>query len=166
MRVAVIGTGQMGAAFAAAFASAAHDVSIGSRDPAKAAALAEQVEADTGQAVVGGGIAAAVKLADIVILAIPAGAVRATVKSAGSVAGKILVDIGGAANGTALQAQAAGAAVVQAFDTVRAPLLAPVGRAGQPIPVFARSDDASAKAMVMLLAATLRLVPVDAGSLR
>jgi predicted dinucleotide-binding enzyme len=157
----------MGTAFAAALANAGHDVAIGSRDPARAAALAEQVETDTGQPLVGGGIAAAVKLADIVILAVPENAVAPTVRAAGSVAGKVLVDIG-AAHGDAgimLQAQAAGAAVVLAFDTVRASLLAPAARRGKPLQVFVAADDSSAKALVMLLAATLEFIPVDAGGL-
>lgn len=67
MKIAVIGTGKMGAGFARAFTSSGVDVVIGHRDPAKAASLA----AELGATVEGGGTAAAVKLANIVLLALP-----------------------------------------------------------------------------------------------
>ena len=67
MKVAIIGTGNMGAGLATELAAAKFEVIIGSRDPAKAAALAEKI----GGGAQGGGIAAAFKLADIAILALP-----------------------------------------------------------------------------------------------
>ena len=44
MKVSIIGTGNMGTGLATTFAAAGHEVVIGARDPAKAAALAAQVE--------------------------------------------------------------------------------------------------------------------------
>ena len=69
MKVAIIGTGNMASGLASTLAGANHNVAIGSRDPAKAAALAEKV----GQESQGGGIAAATRLADIVIPSLTAG---------------------------------------------------------------------------------------------
>ena len=66
MKVAIIGTGNMGAGLATELAAANYEVVIGSRNPAKAAALAEKL----GSNVQGGGIAAALKLADIAFLAL------------------------------------------------------------------------------------------------
>ncbi len=50
MQVAIIGTGNMGSGLASILAQAKHEVTIGSRDMAKAATLASQI----GHGVVGG----------------------------------------------------------------------------------------------------------------
>lgn len=89
MNVAILGTGNMGAGLADALASANHDVAIGARDPAKAAALAGKI----GRQAVGGGIADAVKRAEVVILALPYAAVGDALEAAGDLTGKILVDL-------------------------------------------------------------------------
>ena len=89
MKVAIIGTGNMASGLANALAGAKHEVVIGSRDPAKAAALAEKI----GQGTQGGGLAAATKLAEVVILAIPFGGAADAINEAGDLAGKVLIDI-------------------------------------------------------------------------
>ena len=57
MKVAIIGTGNMGAGLSATLAGAGHEICIGARDLVKAAALAEEI----GHGAIGGGIAAAAK---------------------------------------------------------------------------------------------------------
>ena len=89
MTVAVIGTGNMGAGIARLLASKGERVVIGSRDPAKAAKLAEEI----GAGAEGGGIAAAAKLADVVIFAVNYPQAGEAVREAGGFAGKELVDI-------------------------------------------------------------------------
>jgi predicted dinucleotide-binding enzyme len=90
MKIAVIGTGNMGSGFARAFAAAeGTKVIVGHRDPAKATALAAEI----GNGIEGGGIAAAVKHADLVFLALPYEAIAPALGSAGNLSGKILIDI-------------------------------------------------------------------------
>ena len=67
MTVAVIGTGKMGNGLARLIASKGIDVAIGHKDPATAAALAQEI----GPRAQGGGSEAAAKRADIVIVAVP-----------------------------------------------------------------------------------------------
>ncbi|WP_327010816.1 NAD(P)-binding domain-containing protein [Dactylosporangium sp. NBC_01737] len=45
MRIGILGTGNMAAALGGAWAGAAHQVLIGGRDPAKAAAVAQRIGA-------------------------------------------------------------------------------------------------------------------------
>ena len=74
---------------AATLAHAGHDITIGARDLVKAVALADKV----GHGAVGGGIAAAVTLADVVILALPFGVAAEAIRLAQDLAGKIVIDI-------------------------------------------------------------------------
>src|SRR5689334_17599588 len=87
--VAIIGTGNMGSGLARLLAANGINVAIGHRDPAKAAALAQEI----GPRAQGGGSEAAAKLADIVILAVNYTTVEEALKGAGNLAGKIVVDI-------------------------------------------------------------------------
>ncbi|MDR3488570.1 MAG: NADPH-dependent F420 reductase [Bradyrhizobium sp.] len=175
MNVAIIGTGNMGAGLAAALTSANHNVMIGSRDPAKASALAEKV----GHGAVGSGIAAAAKFADAVFLALPYGAIGEALKTAGDISGKVLVDITnpisadfkslviGHTTSAAeeIQATAPGAKVVKAFNTIFAQLLPPEARKGKALQVFVAADDSDAKTLVSALATSAGFEPIDAGPL-
>ena len=175
MKVAIIGTGNMASGLANAFAGAQHEVIIGSRDPAKAAALAEKI----GQGAQGGGIAAAAKLGEIVVLAIPFGVAADAIKEAGDLAGKVLVDISnpisadyktlviGHTTSAAeeIQALAPKASVVKAFNTIFAQLLLPEAREGKTLQVFVASDDEAAKAQASALAQSIGFEAVNAGPL-
>ncbi|MGV1758649.1 NADPH-dependent F420 reductase [Rhizobium sp. A22-96] len=175
MKIAVIGTGNMGAGLARLLAGTGSGVVIGHRDPAKAAAFA----AELGANVEAGGIAAAVKLADIVILALPYGAVADALREAGNLKGKILVDISnpitadfrglvvGHSTSAAeeIQALAPDAIVVKAFNTIFATLLPVEARKGKVLQAFVASDDEKAKAAVSSLVQSIGFEPVDAGPL-
>ena len=175
MYIAILGTGHMGAGLAALLASADYDVAIGARDPAKAAALAAEI----GRKAVGGGVAAAVKLADVVILALPYGAVGDALKAAGDLNGKVLIDISnpitadfkgleiGHTTSAAeeIQKRAPNAIVVKAFNTIFAQLLPREARNAKTLQVFVAGDDAPAKKQVSLLAESIGFEPVDAGPL-
>ena len=175
MRVAIIGTGNMGTGLASALAAAGHEVSIGARDLTKAAALADKV----GPGALGGGIAAAAKLADIVVLALPFGAAADAIRQAEGLAGKVVVDISnpisadfkelviGHTTSAAeeIQKLAPQARVVKAFNTIFAQLLAPGSRQGKSLQVFVAGDDASAKAAVSELAKSAGFEAVEAGPL-
>ncbi|MFL9876341.1 NADPH-dependent F420 reductase [Paraburkholderia megapolitana] len=175
MKVAIIGSGNMGAGLARALTAANIPLVIGHHDPAKAAALA----GDLGSQVQGGGIAAAVKLADVVILALPYQAIAEVLGVAGDLSGKILVDISnpisadfkslvvGHTTSAAEQIQsiAPQARVVKAFNTIFAGLLAADARKGKTLQVFVASDDDTAKREVSQLANAIGFEPVDAGPL-
>ncbi len=175
MKVAIIGTGNMGAGLASTLAVAGHEVSIGARDLTKAAALADKV----GHGAVGGGIAAVTKLADLVVLALPFGAAADAVRQAERLVGKVVIDISnpisadykelviGHTTSAAeeLQKLAPQARVVKAFNTIFAQLLAPEARQGKLIQVFIAGDDAAAKASASELAKSAGFEPVEAGPL-
>ena len=158
MTVAIIGTGNMGAGIARLLASKGVKVAIGSRDPANAAKLAGEV----GAGAEGGGIAAATKLADVVILAVPYTAAAETILEAGGFAEKILVDISnpitadykaltvGHTTSAAeeIQKLAPQAKVVKAYNTIFAQLLPADARKGRTVQVFVAGDDEAAKKVV------------------
>lgn len=175
MKIAIIGTGNMGAGLASTLAAAGHEISVGARDLTKAAALAEKI----GHGAVGGGIAAAAKLADVVILALPFGAASDAIKQAEGLAGKVLIDISnpisadykelviGHTTSAAeeIQKLAPLARVVKAFNTIFAQLLAPESRARKSLQVFVAGDDAAAKATVSELAQSIGFEAVESGPL-
>jgi NADPH-dependent F420 reductase len=158
MTVAIIGTGKMGSGIARLLASKGVKVAIGSRDPANAAKLANEI----GAGAQGDGIAAAVKLADVAILAVPYPAAAETIREAGGFAGKVLVDISnpitpdyraltvGHTTSAAeeIQKAAPGAKVVKAFNTIFAQLLPVEARNGRTVQVFVAGDDDAAKKVV------------------
>ncbi len=176
MKIAVIGTGNIGAAYARALASAKYEVIVGARDPNKAAALAQEI----GGKAAGVDIAAAFKSADLVILALPYPAVAGVLTEAGDLAGKVLVDVSnplsadfkdlvvGLTTSAAEQTQAAApkAHVVKAFNTIFAGLIPAQAREGRKLQVFVAGDDAAATAKVREMVKALGFVPVDAGPLR
>lgn len=175
MKVAIIGTGNMASGLANTLAGAQHEVVIGSRDPGKAAALAEKI----GLGVQGGGIAAAAKLAEVVVLAIPFGGHAEVLRDAGDLTGKVLVDISnpisadykslliGHTTSAAeeIQALAPKTSVVKAFNTIFAQLMPSEARQGKNLQVFVASDDDAAKAQVSALAQSIGFEAVDAGPL-
>jgi len=96
MCIAVLGgTGAEGSGLAFRWAAAGHQVRIGSRDEAKAAAAAAGINQRIGrQTVTGGTNAAAVEGADIVVLTVPYAAQMQTAMSVKEkLSGKILVDV-------------------------------------------------------------------------
>jgi 8-hydroxy-5-deazaflavin:NADPH oxidoreductase len=93
-KIAILGgTGAQGSGLALRLAKAGHAVTIGSRDPAKAHAAAEEASARIGKLIAGADNRRAAAAADIVILAVPYAVERATVEDVlAELAGKILVD--------------------------------------------------------------------------
>jgi len=71
MRIAVIGTGSVGAALARGFAAAGHEVVVGSRHPDRAEAVLAVVSDEAGAPVRVTGYREAVLSAEVVVLAVP-----------------------------------------------------------------------------------------------
>ncbi len=176
MTIAVIGSGNMGSALVKAMAAQGVDVVLGARDAAKGEALA----AELGHRVRSASPAEAVRVASVVVLALPYDAIAGTLASLGPLQGKVLVDISnpltadfqGLQLGTttsaaeAIQAAAPEAQVVKAFNTIFAQLLAPEARMASTLQVFVAADNAAAKEQVRALVTTLGFEAVDAGALR
>jgi predicted dinucleotide-binding enzyme len=174
MKIAVIGSGNMGSGLTKALVAANQEVIVGHRDPAKAAAIA----AEFGGKVEASDIASALKLADIVFLAMPYQASIEVVKAAGDLSGKILVDISnpvtadysgleiGHTTSAAEQIQTAAptAKVVKGFNTIFAQLLTNEGRKGATLQTFIAGDEA-AIVSVSALATAMGFEPVASGAL-
>lgn len=118
--------------------------------------------------------------ADVVIIAVPYGAIADAVAELGdSVSGKTLVDVtnaltedmqlasGCTASGAeALQQKARGAKVVKAFNTQFAQHMDSGAVGGQQLTTFVAGDDATAKAQVVQMARDIGFDVVDAGPLQ
>ena len=174
MKVSVIGSGSMGSAFVSQLTKSGHEVSVFSRDAAKARAVA----AEHGATVVE---ATQVADADIVILATGASDAAFALSQAGDLKGKVVVDITnpltadymgltiGHSTSSAEEIAKAHPEVrlVKAFNTVFAQLLASGAsrREGNKVTVFVASDDADAKTAVTRLAVSMGFAVADAGPL-
>jgi predicted dinucleotide-binding enzyme len=177
MNITILGAGNMGSALAKQLARAGHQVQITSRDAAKARAAA---------AAAPGSVAVAAKDAltgsDVVVLATGYAEAVPALRSLGSFAGKIVVDItnplttdymgltiGFSSSAAEEIARAVpGAEVVKAFNTVFAQVLAvgPNFAGEQVVPVYFAADTARAKQTVRALIESIGFRPVDAGGLK
>ena len=173
--IAVIGTGNVGAALGPRWAALGHHVIYGSRAPDsdKVKALVKESP--------GAGAAspqAAAAKADIVVLAIPSGAAKETIAGLGDLKGKIIIDamnILTFKDGhvidpdsresllSQVQAWAPGAAVVKAFNTTNAGVMRNPAITGGPVTIPIAGDDAAAKARVTALTTALGFDVIDLG---
>ena len=182
MRIGIVGgTGKQGSGLAVRWARAGHTIAIGSRDPAKARARAEELAAGTGYPVEGGDNVWAAREGEVVVLTVPYEAHAETVRAiAGAVAGKVLVDVTvplrppkvsrvqlPAGQAAALETQAlvgASTPVVSTLHHVSAIHLADPSHAID-CDVLVAADDARAKATALGLVHDLGLRGLDAGPL-
>ncbi len=176
MRIAVIGTGNMGTGLGRALAAAGHEVIVGSRDPDRAKAVAKQLGAAGGV-----GYRTAAEEAEAVLLAVNWWDVEETLGALGSLEGKILIDITnpyadatfstlldfpGSSGAQELQKKLPGARVVKAWNHVPAPVVHSSPRFdGVAATVFVCGDHGGAKQAVISLARDLGYDPVNAGPL-
>ena len=177
MRIGIIGSGNVGGTLGARWAQGGHQVLFASRSP----------ESDEMRELIGraGGtsrattVADAVAGSDVVVLATPWPATREILESAGSLAGKVLIDatnpllprLAGLEYGTTtsgaeqVAAWAPGARVVKAFNTIGFNVMAnPVFGEARAV-LFYCGDDADAKAQTRALAEELGFDARDAGPL-
>jgi NADPH-dependent F420 reductase len=175
MKIGIIGAGNVGGSLAAAATSAGHEVvlSAGSADSAQAAAATARARAATSNG-------DAVQQAEVVVLAVPHGAVAGVVAELGeALKGKVVVDATNPLNDTysdlttsgvsaaeSLQQQVPGASVVKALNTVFASRYANPSEDGQPLDALIAGDDEAAKGTVTALVDSLGFRPVDVGGLR
>jgi 8-hydroxy-5-deazaflavin:NADPH oxidoreductase len=174
MKVALIGSGNMGSGLARKLCQAGHELLITSRNADKAKALAKDSGGTYKDKAVADG-------ADIVIVATPYGEAVSALRQAGDLAGKVIVDITnpltadfmglsiGHSTSAAEEIQKAfpNARVVKAFNTIFSQLLAAGSQlAGRSLPVYYAGDDARAKDHVKTLIESAGFAAVDAGLLK
>jgi NADPH-dependent F420 reductase len=178
--IALIGTGNVGAALGRRFAEHGHTVVYGSRNPA-AADVAELVRV-TGHGAVALSPAAAAARSHVVVVAVPWTAAEDVVRGLGDLAGKIVVDPTNprvmAADGFAdypplpesnaerIARVAPKADVVKAFSTLGAETMLDPSLAKGPVTIPVVGDSREAKAVVAGLAREIGLEAVDVGPLR
>jgi predicted dinucleotide-binding enzyme len=181
-KVAIIGTGNVGAALGRRLASSGCEVWFGARaDKDLSAVLGEITQAGGTAHAALPEVAAA--QAQMLFLAVPDAAAVSAATSLGSLVGKILVDCtnpvrwgsGGPiwappSEGSIAQALAValpGCKIVKAFNGFGAEFhLNPELPGGVGVTVFMASDDADAKASVAQVATQAGFSPIDAGPLR
>lgn len=174
MRIGIVGTGKMGSGLARRLMQGGQRLAIASREPDKAAALAVSL----GNGAIPCSLKEVPALADIVVLAVPYGAMAATLAALGDLRRKILVDISNPVTpdymallighdtsaAEEIQKLAPGARVVKAFNTVFADLFDVPAQAA-PVQVFYTADDSETGARVAALITQAGFEPVHAGPL-
>ena len=178
--IALIGTGNVGAALGRRFAEQGHTVIYGSRTP-QAADVVELVRI-TGRGAVALAPAAAAARGRVVVIAVPWTAAEDVVRGLGDLAGKIVVDPTNprvmAADGFAdypplpdsnaerIARLAPKAHVVKAFSTLGAETMLDPRLAKSAVTIPIVGDDREAKQVVAGLARAIGFEAVDAGPLR
>ncbi len=177
--IAVIGTGNVGAALGMRFAENGHEIVYGSRTPDRADVIS--LVTQTGRGATAVSPARAVQDAEIVVLAVPWEAVIEVVDSLGDLSGKIVVDPTNprrtdenglrdyaldTSNAERIQERAPRARVVKAFSTLGSETMLSPGTAGGPVTVPIVGDNPAAKRRVAALVEEIGLEVYDVGPLR
>ena len=170
MRIAIVGTGNVGRSLGEAL-SKSNDVVYGSRRP-------DEAKSRMGNANVAS-IDEAAKNADMIILAVPFGAAKEAIHEMhGAEKGKIIVDVSNPldknfkwAKGFSESAaeeiakHAKDTKVVKAFNTIFAENMKTGQVGNEKLTTFIAGDDEDAKAKVMDLARSINMEPIDVGAL-
>lgn len=174
MKVAIIGSGNVGKALAASAKKAGHSVTISSKHVGNA-----QEAANTTNTQAAGSNKEAVEGADLVILAVPTDKVDEVVGAlAPDLEGKVVVDVSnrvdmqdpaktldGTSVAERIQRRVPKAHVVKAFNYAFASRMADPKVDGYRLDAFAAGDDEAAKKEVLEFAESIGFRPIDAGPL-
>ncbi len=175
MNIAVIGAGNVGSALGAAWARKGHRVTYGVREPGS-----EKARALAGKNASVAGLAEAARGAEVVVLATPWGATKEAIQTAGTLAGKTVIDctnpllpdlsgleVGHTRSGGELVAEwTKGASVFKTFNHTGAGTMASqAGFAQKPV-MFVAGDDPARKRSVLQLVTDAGFEAVDAGELK
>lgn len=177
MRIAILGTGSVGAALARGLSGKDHTLTLGTRDPGSAKTRA--LTAETGASAAPPPEAAAA--ADTVILALPWDALDAVLPALGDLAGKTVIDctnplgrVDGAfgltlgqttSGGELVQRRLPAARVVKTLNQVGAEIMARNAHLPHRPVMFMAGNDDTAKAGTAILLRDLGFDPLDAGDI-
>lgn len=183
MRIAVIGSGNVGGTLGRRWATLGHTVAFGVRDASRGADAVKGGDALPEGATVTT-VAEAIGNADVLLLATPwnaaADALRDAAAARSGLEGVVVIDatnplgpqfrldVGadGASGAERLQALVPRARVVKAFNSTGYNNMADPMYGGSPSAMFYAGDDAGARATVHTLVAQLGFEAIDAGALR
>lgn len=177
MKIAILGTGNVGSALGKRLAEAGHDLIYGTRDP-----LQEKIKSllkDTGFGAQALPLAEAVGQSEVIILATPWSSVEEIIRQNGPWTSKIIVDctnplkkdLSGLEFGQDESAAekiakwTPGAFVIKAFNTTGSKNMESPVIHGEKTAMFVCGDDKSAKQKVLQLAEEIGFEAVDAGNL-
>lgn len=177
MKITILGAGNVGSALGRVWARAQHEIVFGVPQPRSEKTRA--VLASIGAQASAARVAEAVQGSDVIVLATPWDATQAALASAGSLAGRVVIDctnplkpdlsglsVGLTSSGAELVAGwARGASVFKAFNQTGADNLARPERYAQKLVMFVCGDDAAKKPLVMQLVRDAGFEALDAGPL-
>jgi predicted dinucleotide-binding enzyme len=177
MKIGVVGSGHVGGTLGKRWAAKGHTIIFSGRNPGSDE-LKKTVEA-AGSGARAATVADAVRMSDVILLAVPWQSANETVREAGDWTGKVLIDatnpllpdLSGLAldrnmsAGEQVAQWARGARVVKAFNTVGFNIMADPVLSGEKALMFYCGDDPGAKQIVHGLASDLDFAPEDAGPL-
>jgi len=173
MKVAVIGTGNVGKALTTSLARAGHEVTLAARHGGRT----REVASELGVSAAATPSEAAAR-ADVIVLAIPYGAiVDVTTELRDTAVGKLVVDVtnplkpdysglataGGPSAAEQIAEKLDGARVVKAFNTLFASLQAQPDALGHKLDALYATSDDEARRKVVELIGSMGFRPVDAG---
>ena len=174
MKVAIIGSGNVGKAMAGSATKAGHQVTVASKDPTHAEQAARAVNARHARS-----SKDAVKDADLIVLAVPADKVDEVVDAlTPELDGKVIIDVtnrtdaqdpgkvlDGSSTAERIQKKAPRAKVVKAFNHALASTMADPKSNGSRADAFIAGDDEQAKQKASQFAESMGFRPLDVGPL-
>ncbi|MET3287563.1 UNVERIFIED_CONTAM: putative dinucleotide-binding enzyme [Brevibacillus sp. OAP136] len=165
MKIASIGSGNMGGTLGKRWAASGHEVMFGSRDP-----HSDRMQAllhAAGPHAQAGTVRDAVAFGEVVLLAVLSDDVERVLEEAGDLRNKILINCTNRFDGKSADEEvrrlAQNARVVRAYHTLPWEVLAEPHFGSVNATAFLSGDDASAKEIVGRLTAEIGLDPVDVG---
>jgi hypothetical protein len=177
LKIAILGTGGVGAALGSRWGAAGHTVTYGSRTPQSE--KVQQLVAKSGPSAVAKSPREAIVGADAILFAVPWPVARETLESLGDLSGRTLIDctnpllsdmsgieLGHVISaGEQIAAWSPGANVVKAFNSASVKVMLNPQFGDHRATMFYCGDDAAAKLMVRQLIEGIGFDPVDAGLL-
>ena len=175
MKIAILGSGNIGAGLGRAWAKKGHHIVFGARHPddPELAQLVKELGASAQS------IAAAPREAEVVVLAVPYAALEAVLAETGALEGKVVIDATNAvekgmvlkyghttSSAEELQKRLPGARVFKSFNAQGAENLARPSYDGVAASNFFCGDDAEGRRVVKQLVEDVGFEAVDAGPLR
>lgn len=170
MKIAVIGSGNVGSALGTAWVKAGHQVTFGSRKPSQEKPIPGSSVAE---------VKAAIENAEIVALAVPFSAVPEVLKQITDWKNKVLIDCTNpltpnldlalgfnTSGGEQVAAQAKGARVAKAFNTTGAGNMQNPKYGGRGVTMLYATDDSSAASIAEQLVRDVGFDPEFAGPLK